>query len=190
MSNPNGPHRYLLKTTSLCWALTVCLRPGNEKTQGKRAARESHVLSALQVADRIFVVSVQVCQSALAYHEPVTKKMSLKKKKIRVHSWSLSLYHEHESAVLNCTAREETGPDAGRAPRKTLHCLDECCCSMHFSHLWLPAEGPGKPVALKLLISVHLRFPYSFIKCWATAWAKNTSGSNLVCTFVFERNKN
>lgn len=40
------------------------------KTQGKRAALESFVLCSFQVADRVFVVSVQVSQFALADHEP------------------------------------------------------------------------------------------------------------------------
>lgn len=49
------------------------------------------------------------------------------RKKIRARSRSLGLYHDHESAVLNCTAREEAGPPAGRVHRETIHCLGEPC---------------------------------------------------------------
>lgn len=40
------------------------------ETQGNRAPLKSFVLCSFQVAGHIFVVSVQVCQFALAYHPP------------------------------------------------------------------------------------------------------------------------
>lgn len=48
----------------------LCAFTTKMKTQGERAALESFVLCSFQVADCIFVVSVQVCQFVLAYHEP------------------------------------------------------------------------------------------------------------------------
>lgn len=54
-------------------------------------------------ADRIFVVWVQVCQFALAYHLPGYQENvpeeEGKEKKNGASSWSLSLHQEHESAV-------------------------------------------------------------------------------------------
>lgn len=72
--------------------------------------------------------------------------MCPKKKKIRACSWSLGLYHEHESAVLNCTAGEETGPPASRAGRKTPHCLAGFATSLvHCIRSWYLPEGVGNP---------------------------------------------
>lgn len=94
----------------------------------------SLVLCSFQVADRIFVISVQVCLFVLAYHEPGYQENVPQEKKMRAGSWSLGLYHEHESAVLNRTAREEAGPRASRAHRETIHRLGEPC--------WPGAPGP------------------------------------------------
>lgn len=86
------------------------------------ATLKSFVLCSFQVADRIFVVSVQVCQFALAYYPPGYQENVPEEKKIRECSWSLGWYHEHESAVLNCTAGEERGLRPAEQAGKR-HCL-------------------------------------------------------------------
>lgn len=48
----------------------LCTTAAEMETQGKRATLKAFVLCSFQVADHIFVVSVQVCQFALAYHPP------------------------------------------------------------------------------------------------------------------------
>ena len=106
-----------------CWALTVyhCNRNGNPKQKG--SLEVSFVLLFFHVADPFFGVSVQVRQFALAHHPPGYQENVPEEKKIRACSRSLGLEQEHESAVLNLTAGEETGPGASRAHRETLHCL-------------------------------------------------------------------
>lgn len=105
----------------------LCAFAPERKTQGKRAALESFVLCSFQVADFIFVVSVQVCQFVLAYHEPGYQENVPEEKKTRARSWSLGLYHEHESADLICTARQEAGPRANREHRAAGHRLGGPC---------------------------------------------------------------
>lgn len=73
----------------------LCAFATERKTQDKRAALESSVLCSLQVADRIFVVSVQVCQFVLTSHEPGYQENVPEEKKnqsaflvIRLVSWA------------------------------------------------------------------------------------------------------
>lgn len=150
------------------------------ETQGNRAPLKSFVLCSFQVADHTFVVSVQVCQFALAYHRLVTKKMCLQKK-IRACSWSLGLYHEHESAVPNGIAGKETGPGACRACRETR--LPGPLCI----HPWRPPKRGWETPVQRIPIPMDLLFPDSFAKYWLTVRAKKKSiwqnlGMNL-CTW-------
>ena len=102
----------------------------------------------------------------------------------------IRLDREHESAVLNHSAGEETGPWASRARRKTLHCLGELCHIRGALHPLLTVSRRGWDTrGAELLVPAGLRFPDSFTEYWPTVRTQNASDSSYVGIYVFKRSK-
>lgn len=104
----------------------LCTTAAEMETQGKRATLKAFVLCSFQVADRIFVVSVQVCQFALAYHPPGYQENVPEGKHqsvfvvIRFVSWAWISSFEWHSWGRNRPASQQSTQESSPLPGQAL----------------------------------------------------------------------